>query len=515
MSPSPAAPGASGLARVVKDVTGFVGSQYFIRFATLLKGFVVARLLGPTGNGLWQHFVLISEYCIQAQLGVLPGLSKDLGHRIGRGDEAGAVTARETGTTGIFFSALFLWVCLCGYVAWRWSELPFYDRLGLPLLGLIVVFEQINFTYMALLRAYSRIKIISVIAAVFAAANLVVSVTLLLVFPRLHVFALLIGWFLTRGTTMLWMIRRSGYPFRLKIRWAMVRTLVATGFPIFLFHLTRVGLRNIDRVLVDSVLAKSQLGIYGIAVTLAGLVHYVADAVAFVIYPILLRIYGETRDPTALRDHLVKPTGFLSMLVSAGLGLSYLVLHLPILWLLPAFVPSIEIYRLLTVSVAFYCLSILPGFYLMAIDRQNALIPLGVAAVAFNFFVGRFMIQQGHGLVGVAATMGAGNLLYCTGVLAYAGRFVWDGRGQVLAWIGRCYAPVAFFAALVLGIRAISPRTPLGAWGEAPRSAIEGLVFIALSLPALWIYEKKTGVVRRLRRRSPAAPPVEPERPPE
>ena len=54
MSSAPAPSDSGGLSRILKDVTGFVGSQYFIRFAMLLKGFVVARLLGPTGNGLWQ-----------------------------------------------------------------------------------------------------------------------------------------------------------------------------------------------------------------------------------------------------------------------------------------------------------------------------------------------------------------------------------------------------------------------------------------------------------------------------
>jgi hypothetical protein len=150
----------------------------------------------------------------------------------------------------------------------------------------------------------------------------------------------------------------------------------------------------------------------------------------------------------------------------------------------------------------------------MAIDRQNALIPLGVVAVAFNFFAGRFMIAQGHGLAGVAATMGVGNLMYCTAVLAYAGRFVWGSRARTLGWIGRCYAPVVFFAVLVLAIRAISPRTPLASWGETPRSAVEGFVFVALSVPVLWIYERKTGVVQRLRRRPKTPPGPEPERPP-
>ncbi len=57
-----------------------------------------------------------------------------------------------------------------------------------------------------------------------------------------------------------------------------------------------------------------------------------ADAVGFVVYPIFLRTYGETRDPRALAGHLVRPTEFLSLIVPTVLGLAWLVLHLPILW---------------------------------------------------------------------------------------------------------------------------------------------------------------------------------------
>ena len=80
----------AGLRRVLADVVGFAGSQYFLRFTGILKSFVVARMLGPAGNGLWQHFVIISEYCQYSHFGALQGLNKVLGHRVGRGDEEGA-----------------------------------------------------------------------------------------------------------------------------------------------------------------------------------------------------------------------------------------------------------------------------------------------------------------------------------------------------------------------------------------------------------------------------------------
>ena len=483
--------------RVFKDIAGFAGSQYVLRFATLVKGFVVARILGPEGNGLWQHFIIISEYAQYSHLGALPGLNKLLGRRIGEGDEAGAVAARDTGVAAVTGSALVLWVGLIAFVIAKGSDLAPHDRWGLPIVGLIVLLEQVNFTYQALLRAYSRIRFISVVSTVFAFVNLVVSLALL---PQFKVIGLLIGWAVTRFATTMWLIRRSGYPFRPVIDRACLRILMTTGLPIFFFHLTRVGLRNIDRVLVDSVLDKSQLGIYGIAVTLAGLIRYVADAIGFVIYPLFLRRFGETADPRALEHHLVRPTELLSLFVPIVLGLSWLVLHIPVLWLLPAFVPSIEIFRLLTFSMAFSCLAVLPGFFLMAIDRQNWLVPMGLFVIGFDYFAGRALIAQGWGLTGVAATMGAGSFAYCTAVLLYAGRFAFGSFRRVAVWVLRLYGPIAAVAAAVAVITRTIPRTAAGEWGEVPRALLEGGLLMIATLPFLLAYERRYRVLKSLRR---------------
>jgi O-antigen/teichoic acid export membrane protein len=487
---------------VLGDVAGFAGSQYFLRFAQLLKGFLVAKILGPAGNGLWQHFVIITEFCEYSHLGALQGLNKVLGHRIGRQDAGGSRAAQQAGVGFTMASSAVLFAALVAYVALRWDDLEPYDRWGLPLVGAVVVAKQLAFVYHTVLRAYSRIGLISLAETAFGISNLVLSIAVLF---KWGVAGLLVAWVLTRLVTAAWMIRRSQLAAGASLAGAEIRVLLATGIPIYLFHLTRVGLRNVDRVLVDSVLDNAQLGIYGLAVTLSGLARYAADAVGFVLYPIFLRSYGETGDPRAGWDRLARPTELLTLLVAVALGLSWLILHLPVLWLLPEFVPSIEIFRLLTFTVAFQCVAVLPGFYLMAIDRQNLLVPLGVAAILFDLVVGRWMIAQGHGLPGVAVAMGIGSLLYSTAVLVYAAALGLSSARERLAWIARVYLPVAVVSGIVAGLTWSVPRTPLGEAGESLRAGVEGLLFLALTLPLLVGFERRYRVLARMRegRRGP------------
>ncbi len=502
MGGAPPEPTSSGLRSLLRDITGFAGSQYVARAATLLKSFAVAKILGPEGNGFWQHFVLISDYALHSHLGTLPGLNKDLGHRIGERDQDAVRATQNAGMGAVLVSAIAMAIGIAAYTLARGSALDPVDRVGLPILGLIIIAEQINFTFMAILRVHGRIGTISTTTTWFAIANLVVSVALL---PVFGVVALLVGWLVTRLVTTWIMIRAGGEPFAPSFDRTIVRRLLFVGFPIFLFHLTRVALRNVDRVLVDHVLPIAQLGIYGFAVTLAGLVHYAAEAVGFVIYPVYLRLFGETRDPLRLGSALAKPTEFLALSLPIVLGFSCLVLHLPILWLLPEYASCIVPFRLLSISFALSCLAILPGFFLMAIDRQNALVGMGAAVVAFEYFTGKAAIARGWGLPGVAAVMGIGAFFYVTAVMAYSGRFAFGDRAAVARWIARSYAPLAACAALVVALMVVGMRAPLAAWSETARSATLGVVFLACTMPFLARYEARHGFVRGLRRRSKSA----------
>lgn len=501
-SPAPSPPSSPGLRHLFRDILGFAGSQYFARFATMAKGFVVAKLLGPEGNGLWQHFVLISDYALHSHLGTLPGLNKDLGHRFGEGRPEEIQRVQSTGAGAVLASAILLALAIVAFVIWRGPSLHPVDRLGLPLLGLILIVEQWNFTLQAVLRIHGKIRPISTTTSIFAIANLVLSVALL---PWLGIYALLLGWLVTRcGTT--WLLHRAGgVTVRPGFQWPVFRRLFAVGFPIFLFHLTRVALRNIDRVLVDQVLSKSELGIYGLAVTLASLAFYLAEAVAFVIYPVYLRVYGETKDPTRLVDQLTRPVEFLAVFLSAALGFSCLVLHLPILALLPEYAACIEIFRLLSISVGLTCLAILPGFYLMAIDRQNLLVPLGVAIVGFEYFAGRAMIDRGGGLPSIALVMSIGALVYAAIVLFISGRFATGSSAKALAWVGRSLLACAVFGGLSAGVLGAENRLTFLPAGEFARAAWGSAAYLLVVAPMLIVYERRVRFLGSFKRRSKSA----------
>jgi hypothetical protein len=97
--------------------------------------------------------------------------------------------------------------------------------------------------------------------------------------------------------------------------------------------------------------------------------------------------------------------------------------------------------------------------------------------------------------------MGLGSALYSTAVLAYAAGLGVASRGERAAWIARVHLPVVFVSGVVAALTWAAPRTPLREASEALRAGVQGAVFLLLTVPLLVAFERRHGVLRRLRSR--------------
>jgi hypothetical protein len=173
----------------------------------------------------------------------------------------------------------------------------------------------------------------------------------------------------------------------------------------------------------------------------------------------------------------------------------------PIHWLLPDFAASIPVFRLLTVSVFFASLSVLPGFFMMAINRQNWLIPIGFGTVGLTYLVGFAAIGRGYGLPGVAAVTDVTLALDTTICLAIAGTFAHGSVRKALLWIARLYAPPVYVLGVLFLIDRAAPRVLPDAWNEGVHAGVEAIVFLLVMAPVLWVFERRTHFLARLTKR--------------
>jgi hypothetical protein len=199
------------------------------------------------------------------------------------------------------------------------------------------------------------------------------------------------------------------------------------------------------------------------------LVNYVSEAIAFVVYPIYLRAYGETRDATALRPHLTRPTEFLSLFLPMVLGSAACFCTCRFFGSCRLRFRDRRVSFALRVGRSLVARHSCPVSISWPSTGRTRSFPIGLGAALFDYFFGRWMIDQGFGLRGVAGAMALGTFLHTTCVLSLAGWHSHRSRTGVMQWIARLYAPAAYFAGIVLPLALASPQNALG--GAARRCA--------------------------------------------
>ena len=162
-------------------------------------------------------------------------------------------------------------------------------------------------------------------------------------------------------------------------------------------------MRSLDRVIVLKFLGTEALGFYGLAVMAVGFLLTMPDAIAYVLYPQLLRRVREGGDRAeAIREPAHRAMRALSLIVPALCALAYLAADDAVVWLLPSFDVGVPALRILCFSAAGLSLANLGSVVQMALGRQMVLVPVAVGMTVVGVVLDLIAVQSGHGVRGVA-----------------------------------------------------------------------------------------------------------------
>ncbi len=279
--------------RFVRDTLGLAVSQYVARGMLLARGVLAAVALGPAGFGQWNALNLILDYGGYASGGALQGLDLRLPAPTARGD-AGEARRLLAGAWSMVLAGGTLFALLL--VAALASGRPTLLRgLGwsAPLLMLAAALLQLVLQYHgSALRARGRFGAVSGSAA--AQALLGGGLGLALVW-RFGIHGLLWGWLAGTLVALVW-VRLAAPDVPL---WpgapAEGARLVRGGFVVFAFFIVSLVLRSVDRLALIHYGTPADLGAYSLGLMAAGLVLYVPEAAAAVLYPRIAAAAGDAR----------------------------------------------------------------------------------------------------------------------------------------------------------------------------------------------------------------------------
>jgi O-antigen/teichoic acid export membrane protein len=461
--------------RLIVDVSVVSAARYVSEAALMVRGLLIAFILGPALFGVWASMRLVLQLSRNAHLGARDGMVQRAALADGHGDVAGAARLRAT-AAGIDLLAASLVVGLVAAVvllsgmsqrstAW-WLEF-----------AVVMLVAQFHDFYQVLLRSQRRFGTTACMMIAWAVLSTIAGVWAALVHGLGGFLVALGGSYavVLAGAV----VARPSLP-RPALGAGAARELIGAGFPIMSAKAMVMLLWNIDKLLIWAMAGSEPLGVYAVQAVFTNLLLFLPTIVAQVLHPHLMERLGRSGGAAGTRRPLEEGTLLLVLLLCPVIGLLHEVMHLPIRWWLPAYRAAIEPGRILVLSTFFSIAAGVPTTVLVSLGRAVTVIAVRAVALAVAFAAIAAVLAAGSGFTAVAIALSAALALYAVLAVGAALRAVPAGD-RPAAWLVRwIVAPGAVMLAAVAVAASIVPDAT-ESWRDdvlatAVRCAIVGAV---------------------------------------
>lgn len=452
---------------IARQVMQLSSANVMVQAARFMKNFLLARLLGPQLFGLWNGLQILLVYGVNAHLGVLNAMNREVPLRRGRGQSAAIPALARVSLTFTMIATLALAVVLVLI-----SISPLVDGLeavALRLLAAVLLAQQLYQFFQFWLRADDQFALLSRTLVVSAVIELAVTVAWVYSAGFLGIFY----GFLAGALVAVVLCLRAVNPafWRLAFDFKLIPQLVRLGFPMMIVGLSYSLMTTLDRVLIINFLGTEQLGYYALGPLVLAALTYVPATINQVIYPKLGERYGATGEARSVAGYVIRPTVITAYLMALVLGGAYLGLPL-LLQLLPKYNAGLPAARILFAGFYFLSLVGASANLLVTINRQMQYLVTLCAAIALGLLLNFAAIFAGWGIAGIAATTSVTYFLYAAGVIGFtARRYLGLSRMQLqrLAWrialpYGLAVASLAAALQIETGNPLLTPWLQLGAF---------------------------------------------------
>ena len=466
--------------KFVRDSVGFAFSQYLVRLLNLIRGLVAARLLGPAAYGAWSALLLLFDYGGCAPLGTYQGLDRVVPARIVDGDPRQLERAKRSGLFNVMLlSGIYAAICLAYFARSGGQIRTAWGLAGIALTLGCVAMTNLSLYHLTLMRSHGNIGAVSVWFLLQSVIGVVLGLALI---PAFGAWGLLWGWVAGTAVATLSAMWRGHAVVPLTMAPSRDSLdLLAVGFPMFMYALSGFLMRSLDRVIILRFLGTEPLGLYALGVSAVTFLLTLPDAVAYVLYPRLVRRYRESGDdPAAIRGQVEQAVRILAVGTPALCAIAYLGANDVVEWFLPRFHEGVPALRILCFSAAGLALANLASIVLTTLGRQLLLVPVALGMRLLGVFLDLLAIRLGQGIRGVAWATFVTFVINSGVLMTLADAGIGHGIGRRLGLLARAFVPLMVAIPLAYAFERLLPEFGSTAGMRALRVLVSATLWLGL-----------------------------------
>jgi len=436
---------------ILSHISYFSAARYLSEALLVIRGLILARILGPVIFGIWTQMKLVLLLIQYSHLGSHDAMVREVPYFLGMGNHEHATDIKQTVFGFNLLSSALTAIVLVGILLVSQRVLSSNINILWVVFACIFFVSQIYWFFHLKLQAETEFALLSKMLFGFAFCSTVAG-SLSAYYYGLGGFLLVLG---LSYLLMVGYVVASHSPIP-KPSWnpRLLRKLIRTGYPIMFSGALLILLWNVDKLVIWILMTKRDLGIYALISYIANTLMLLPGVVSAVLYPRVMEIYGNKENPSLLEKYLTQPTLIMSYLGCPLLGVFFLALHLPIRWILPEYALAIPPGQILILAFFFMIIARMPATILISLNRQNLLLVLTAISVLVGAIADFILIKLGYGIIGVALGTSLSFALYSSLTMISSLRTLKISRRKsisFLSMVGVPYIAVLFLLAITFG----------------------------------------------------------------
>lgn len=250
--------------KVVKDFLAVSLIDISLKPIAIIKGFIVANVLGPADFGLLKSIELIQKLNKYGNLGFMYAVKREAAHFIGAGELEKAQIVRNTAFTLEFILSLFLFII--GISCTLFSSSKEIDIL-IILASSGLLLSKLNGIQLAEAVIQKKFILISKIALF---ATIINDIIVIFTVPFLKIYSILITDLVVCTISVSYYFFIEKYRFSMRVNFAEVIKICSISIPLTIGTLAQGAFEYSERILLIKYLGKIALGYFGFGAMVAG-----------------------------------------------------------------------------------------------------------------------------------------------------------------------------------------------------------------------------------------------------
>jgi len=388
------------LPRILRDVSTLAGGGYVSNALQLLRGLVLARLLGPSGLGAVALVGMVLAYSQFADLGIAQAVGREIPISLGHERRGEALVWRWYGIAAKLLAGAVVGLGLVVYVLGRWNGLSADVRFGLLTAAVVVSLQGVITAQQVTFQSYQKFTRAAALTVVLAASNLAAAFVLAPIWGVKGVFA---GQVAAFSVTLALGCLLGGWAKHARFDARRLRHLLIVGLPLVALFFMDVNLVAIDQLMVVTLLDTTALGVYTLVLYTGTALYLLPGAMASSVSPRLLKRYGQSPTMESISLFTWVPVDATAAVMPVLCVAAAIVVPAVIVRFLPAFSGAIVPVRVYCVGSAFLGMNLAVNATLLALNKHRYNIPILLGSIVLNVLLDIVFVPVLHlGLIGIA-----------------------------------------------------------------------------------------------------------------